>query len=205
MPGGLREYSIPGSSSTSPVRRGYADIVNTLSKEIFEIKPSVSPAQIQAGRDEVQVYVDKANQNCPPSSGGPWSKGVSYGVRYLPNPKNPGMLLRAEQLEPGVIVYTTISPQNNPGPSIVPLPQNVLERIRQLINYIVKTGADIKVSVQAFLRQNPWIIPVLKQTAAIIIIGTIIEDFATFGLGIADDWASFIIARALWRATTKIP
>jgi uncharacterized membrane protein YgcG len=60
---GHREYSIPysGSSGQKP---GYADIVNTLTNEIFEVKPN-NPQGRAAGEAEVQNYVTKANLFCP--------------------------------------------------------------------------------------------------------------------------------------------
>ena len=56
----------------------------------------------------------------------------------------------------------------------------------------------------AFVRQNPKIIPYLKGAAAGIIIGSLLEDIATSGAGISDDWISFVIARTLWRTANGI-
>lgn len=58
--------------------------------------------------------------------------------------------------------------------------------------------------ILTFLRQNPAILPYLKGAAAAVVIGTIVEDIVTEGIGVADDWQSFVIARTLWRISNEI-
>lgn len=90
------EYAIPGSSATGA--RGYADMVNKYTGDIFEIKPPSAQAD---GVIEVERYVNRANEYCKssllnPSINPTWRKGNYYSTRNLPNPKDPSKVLRAE-------------------------------------------------------------------------------------------------------------
>lgn len=58
--------------------------------------------------------------------------------------------------------------------------------------------------ILVFLKKNPQIVPYLKGAAAAIVIGTIIEDILTRGAGIADDWASFVMARNIYRIASRL-
>lgn len=202
-PGALREYMIPGSSGKLNGNPGYADIVNELSKEMFEIKPD-NPTGEAAGAAEIQIYVTQGNLNCPPTGGGTWKAGTNYPTRYLPDPKNPLNQLEARLGENGVILY--ISKPNNGNPKTVPviLPENLAEKLKNLLKQIAATPSTMQQQILAFLRANPSVVPYLKGAAAGIIVATILEDIATEGIGIADDWESFVVARTLWRMSNTI-
>lgn len=202
-PGALREYMIPGSSGKLNGNPGYADIVNSISKEMFEIKPD-NQAGETAGLAEVQIYVTQGNLTCPPATGGSWRAGSNYPTRYLPDPKNPLNQLVARLGDNGVILYS--SKPSNGSPQTVPvvLPQSLADKLKNLLKQIAATPSTMEQQILAFLRANPSIVPYLKGAAAGVIIATIIEDIATEGVGIADDWESFVVARTLWRISNTI-
>lgn len=203
------EYQIPGSSAAG--NRGYADIVNKTSREIYEIKPNNEEA-IAQGKVEVDRYVAKANVNCPPAmiadGGGtsPWRKGTTYAKRTIPNPKSPNENIIAELNTAGLIVYSSQSKINQPVPIVIP--QSVLDKLKNLLKKLKESVDDYETVIAAFLRENPELVQYLKgaaYTAAItIIVGTIVEDFATLGAGIADDWASFLLAYRIIRFAYKL-
>lgn len=202
-PTALREYYVPGSSGKLNGNPGYADIANPTSGEMFEIKPFTNTGQ-SAGAAEVQLYVTQANALCPRVSGGGWSAGTNYGQRYLPDPKNSSNLLWSRLSSDGVIVYSSIPRNGAPKPVPVLLPENLSERLKSLLKQISLNPSTMQQQILTFLRQNPQIVPYLKGAAAAVVIATIIEDIATEGVGIADDWQSFVIARTLWRASNGI-
>jgi len=197
------EYQIPNAGS-SPGSRGYADIVDKTTREIFEIKPNNKDG-IEAGKKEVENYVKKANDNCPPAmmadGGGfiPWTKGTNYTKRTIPNPKNPLENIIAELNSAGLIVYGYESRINQPVPIVIP--QSVLDKLKNLLTKLKDKVNDYETVIAAFLRDNPELLTYLQTAAytaaATIIIGTIVEDFLTGGAGIADDWASFLLARRI--------
>ncbi|MGN6435547.1 MAG: hypothetical protein ACTHMM_03400 [Agriterribacter sp.] len=202
-PGGLREYSIP-ESSKGGLYRGRADIVNTLTNEIFEIKPI---GLEEPGQTELMNYVVNANKHCPTSSPSgaikPWSQGIVYETRLLPYPPDPTKKLEAKLASgyPGVIVYKLV--QKGTEPNIVFVPQNVLDKIKNLVRELKKNTDKIEEKILVYLRNHPEIVEYIKVAAVgaatAIIVGTIIEDIVTLGAGIADDWASFMIATKLIR------
>lgn len=199
----MREYFIPGSSGKLNGNPGYADIVNPASGEMFEIKPFSTTGQA-AGAAEIQLYVTQANALCPRIVGGGWSAGTNYTQRYLPDPKNPSNLLWSRLSSSGVIVYSSVS--RNGAPQVVPvlLPENLTEKLKKLVKDIQANPSMQQQLVINFVRQNPKIVPYLKGAAAGVVIASILEDFASEGLGILDDWQSFLIARMLWRVANGI-
>lgn len=197
VPGGLREYSIPGAGPAGG--RGYADIANTLTNEFFEIKPNTGN-NLALGAAEVANYVIKANINCPPAAG-LWTTGSNYpsAGKVFPHPKQPGKVLFAMLTAPGVIQYEVRELTNSPQPIPVLMPQSLLDKLKNFVRLVSTNTANLEEQIVIFLRKNPELIPYLKTAAVGIVIATIVEDIATSGVGIADDWASFTIARTLWR------
>lgn len=202
-PEALREFIIPGSSGKLNGNPGYADIVNPQTNEMFEIKPNNRTA-IQSGTNEIQLYVTQGNLLCPPLNGSGWIAGGNYLTRYLPDPKNPSNVLQVKLAGAGVIVYESLPRNGQPAPVPVVLPENLAHKLKSLFQQIALNPLTMQQQIVMFVRQNPKIIPYLKGAAASVIIGTLLEDIATEGVGIADDWQSFIIARTLWRVSNEM-
>ncbi|MEZ4911185.1 MAG: hypothetical protein R2774_10030 [Saprospiraceae bacterium] len=194
-PNAVAEYAIPKAGKNGGW--GYADLVDLTTLEIFEIKSSNE--QIK-GVEQVTKYLISATKECPrpPSV---WKLGLNYPsfLRILPNPRNPAQVLIPRLTEPGVIVY---DPQSNPNPpTVVTVPVDTWERIKRFMERLGRNPAEIDLEIARFLRENPDIATAIKTAAVtagvVIIVGTIIEDVLTAGAGIADDWASFMVAYRL--------
>jgi hypothetical protein len=97
------EYQVPGGSASG--NRGYADIVNLLSGEMFEIKPD-NQTNISLEQTEVYRYVTQGNINCPRPPGSPFKVGEYYETRYIPNPTSPGYAFEVKLSATGVITYS---------------------------------------------------------------------------------------------------
>jgi hypothetical protein len=197
--GSEREYSIPGSSING--NRGYADIVNIVTNEIFEIKP---PTQTFAGVAEVNTYVAKANENCSTTNGGQWQKGTNYPTKFFLNPKDPSFAIRASLDEPGLIIYRDVNRSTNPVSYPVALPQNLAIKLKDFLQSLLQNQANMNQKILVFLRENPEVKNWIMGAAAGLIVATLVEDVVTGGVGIADDWASFLIARNMWRVAAAI-
>jgi hypothetical protein len=199
--GGVREYSIPGAGPSGG--RGYADIANTLTNEMFEIKPD--GFAIPTANAEVENYIEKAKINCPPSFG-VWQKGTGYSTagKYFPHPTKPGKVLKAWLVSPGVIYYKFLAPEESPQALPVMLPQNLADKLKNFVRSLNNNTTNLEVQIVYFLRQNPEIIPYLKAAAVGVVIGTIVEDIASGGVGVLDDPASFLIARTIWRLASAM-
>ena len=200
---GEREYKIPfsGSSGQKP---GYADIVNTLTNEIFEIKPD-NPQGRAAGEAEVQNYVTKANLFCPilnASISPIWRKGLGYQPRYLNYPNNPTLSIVSELIAPGVIGYRYSS--RNPATQPIVIPQAIADKLKRFLQEAAKNLNGLTPEkILQFLQENPEVVFYIK-TAAVgagvsIIVGTIVEDFLTAGVGVADDVQCFMLGYKLIR------
>ncbi len=170
---------------------------------MFEIKPDNQSGQA-AGINEIQIYVNQANALCPAGNGIPWHGGTNYTTRYLLDPRNPDNVILSRLYSNGVIVYNSESRNGTPAPSPVVLPQNLADKLKALLQQIAQNPANMQQQILAFLRQNPKIIPYLKGAAAAVVIGTIVEDIVTEGVGITDDWESFLVARTIWRISNEI-
>lgn len=202
--GGTREYKIPfaGPSGTNP---GYADIVNKLTNEIFEIKP-LNPAGIAAGVAEVNNYVSKANASCTPNpiATNPFfHAGTNYNgglPKYFPA-ANPHRVLMAQFNTPGVITYSyeSITPSNQPSTA----PISIKDQIKELVRRIKDHASSWKEIVSEYLRNHPELVNYIKAaavgTAVTIIVATIAEDIVTLGAGIFDDWVSLVMAYRIVR------
>ncbi|MGN6491579.1 MAG: hypothetical protein ACTHLE_06240 [Agriterribacter sp.] len=207
------EYQIPDGGS-SPGNKGYADIVNKVTREIFEIKRNNEDG-IKAGKIEVKNYVIKANANCPPlkigaTDGGgitPWREGTNYTRRTIPNPKNATQNIIAELNSAGLIVYDYESRITQPVPIVIP--QSALDKLKSLIKKLKEKVDDYETVIATFLRENPELVTYIQAAALIgggaILIGTILEDIATGGWGVLDDWSSFLLAKRLFEFALKLP
>jgi hypothetical protein len=193
------EYAIPGSSTNG--NRGYADMVNLQSNEIFEIKPKTLIGQGQA---EVLNYVNGANSNCPVAPGSSttsWRHGVNYPSKSLPT-NTAGTYLKVWLAQPGVIAYEYDNTAN-PIPAPFVVPSTTLDKLKTLVNKIKQNVTDADRILAQYMRENPDLVNYLKgaayTSAVAIVIGTVAEDFLTLGGGILDDWASFALAYRIAR------
>lgn len=93
------EWFIPESSSKGTGNDGWADVVDTSTGDIWEIKPK--DLEGDAVR-EAGLYVTKANQFCGPRS---WKLGTGYRPSQDPLVEGDGFRLRAWQGQPGTILY----------------------------------------------------------------------------------------------------
>ncbi len=205
---GEREYKIPFSGSGGQ-KPGYADIVNTLTNEIFEIKPD-DPTRIAEGRAEVQNYVTKANLFCPilnASISPIWRKGFGYQPRYINFPKNPTLSIVTKLQEPGVIVYDYVS--RNPATQPIVIPQDIADKLKRFLQEAAKNLNGLTPEkIVEFLQKNPEVVDYIKFAAVgagvSIIVGTIVEDFLTAGVGVADDVQCFLLGYKLIRIAWKL-
>ena len=186
-----REYTIPQSSESG--KNGYADIVNKLTGEIFEIKPATNQTEIAKGRTEVARYVEKANVFC----GGGFSKGNAYPERILPYPGRPDKNMKVILIENGIIGYLEVPKQTQP--IIVPIPQSVSDKLKQFIKSLVEYPEMAEEKIAFFLEKNPEIKNYLITAGVTIIIGTILEDFASLGAGFINDLTTIMLGLKLIR------
>jgi hypothetical protein len=180
------EYAIPGSSANG--NTGYADIVNTISNEIFEVKHiSVSSTAIP----EVARYVTMAKIHCDP--GANWIPGVSFAPVVLPY-TNPNEELVARLKAPGVIEYWTRKKQKkqNPQPVPVPVPEekpspkSVVDQILELARSIYEGGLDAAKATEEWLQENPGMAGAIAGIGIVAILALLADDLS--GVGILDDF-----------------
>lgn len=191
-----REYKIPNAGATMGIP-GYADIVNTTTGEIFEIKP---PSSIQQGASEVANYVTKANAFC--ANGVPYRPGNNFPTFVLPYFTKPGKgmevkLMNGDGFE-GVLRYSETN--NRPNPVVLAVPQNATERLKNLIRKLVEKPDLAEYQIREFFSDpaNAQLKDAIK-TAVIgagiaVVVGTIVEDVLSGGLGLMDDIAHFTMA-----------
>jgi hypothetical protein len=103
-PGARAEYSIPAASKSGSGRTGYADAVDTVTNEIWEIKPEHLQTLAVTEADRYVTYADAA---CAPRN---WKPGTSYSPKTDPLWPPPGVVdlgfrLRARQGDAGAILY----------------------------------------------------------------------------------------------------
>jgi hypothetical protein len=203
-PMGRREYQIPFAGTPGSLRPGYADLVNLAIGGIWEIKPAGTQQQA-AAELEVTNYVQKANTYCnsPIIPGGPprvWTKGLGYGPHYFPS-KYPDKYLSAYEASPGVIAYEYVPKNTIPVPVVLPV--SILEKLKELVDKLKEDASKFKEVISKYLRDHPELVTFLKAAAigaaVVIVVGTIVEDFFSGGVGILDDIACFRLAYQIVR------
>jgi hypothetical protein len=194
------EYQIPTGNGKS-----YADMVNTFSREIFEIKPD-NAIGLSQGQAEITNYVANANLYCAASSTIPWKPGNNYDFRRIPNPKEPTQYLEVFLASPGVILYRNVPRINVPPPLVVPV--TIFDKINSLIERL-KRYPDYQTVISQFCNENPDVVTFIKgatvTVGVAIMVATILEDIISGGAGIADDWVSFKLAKVIIDYAMKLP
>ncbi|ANI88256.1 hypothetical protein A9P82_02420 [Arachidicoccus ginsenosidimutans] len=212
-PNAEREYWIPESSSNNPNNYGRADIANPYTGEIFEIKPGENQTEMTKGINEANTYVTKANQYCLSSLHGvsTWALGTTFTTVTLPY--SPTQDVVAELYKPGLIGYKLVSKNTNTLP--ITVPQSVAERFKKLVERLshlenIISPNNYERIISEFLRDpnNQDMVNYIK-TAAVgvgvgIVVGTLIEDFLSDGMGFYDDIACFKVAYKIVRAAWKL-
>ena len=192
-----REYSIPHSSING--NTGFADLVNNMTREIFEIKPENNDLEIAKGITEVERYVEKACIFC----GGGFIKGQNYPETIMPYPGRPDRNMRVRLNQNGLITYQEVPKSQVPVP--VPVPESVSQNLKDFFKKLLADGEMAEEMIAYWLKKNPEVKNYLIAAGVGLIIGTIIEDFATLGIGISDDIPSILLAMKLIRLARTIP
>lgn len=218
---GALEYAIPGSGPNGGV--GYADMVDTATHKIYEIKTYLGAA---AGVAQAQNYANMANANCPaPIPQSPWTVGNDYPAHTILISATEAITVQQYPQFPGVVVYhrrkrpqrvpvpvrrrapRTVpqnapqpAPQQAPQPLPQPIPVPVMQQIEEFIHEVVETGVNAEQAANRFLRDHPELVYVVAGLSIGIFLATIAEDILTLGAGIADDPATMGAAWALWQA-----
>jgi ferredoxin len=191
--GGLREFSIPHAGSNTNYR-GYVDLANIITKEMFEIKPNNLAGQ-SAGMAEIANYVTLANTHCPTTPA--WHPGMFYSPVTI---QTGNRAITTSRFAPGVIVYDW---NNNAQRPIPVAPVDVLNRLRELLRQLAMSGTNYNIVITTFLKHNPDIVVYIQSAligaAVVVVVGTLIEDILSGGFGILDDWLHFMMAYRLVR------
>ena len=196
--GGMREFGIPNAGPTC-TRKGYADLANILTKEIFEIKP-FNPTGIACGTADIANYVAKANLYCTDKG---WLPGAIFRKVDI---RAGDKVLSAQLAEPGVIVYSWN--HNAPRGQPVVVPKSVIDRLKELFKQVLENdGADIETVIANFAANNPDVMQYVKigiwGIVVVEIAGTLAEDFGTGGAGVWNDWLCFSLAWRLGKIALK--
>jgi hypothetical protein len=204
------EYKIPGSSGYIPGNVGYADMVDELTGDIFEIK-SNDRAQIDLGSRECSLYVAQANTACPrPIASLSWKKGGVYPTHLLPNPRNLLTVMEVKLADTGVVSYGPPRTNQLPIPLPVITPETVSKQLKRLLEKLHDNVSDPDLVILAllntkdFMELRAYLKGGLYGVAFAIVVGTIVEDFLTAGAGLVDDSASFALAYRLFRLAQKL-
>lgn len=192
-----REYSIPNSSLLG--NTGYADLVNKLTREIFEIKPANNQVEIINGRAEVGRYVEKACLFC----GGGFIKGQNYPEKIFPYPGKPDKNMRVRLLENGLITYEEVYKTLQPVP--VPVPEEVSQKLKDFFKNLVLDPEMAEEQIAYYLKVNPEVRNYLIAAGVGLFVAALIEDLITLGAGIADDFPTILLAMKLIRLAKVLP
>lgn len=192
-----REYSIPHSSLTGST--GYADLVNTQTREIFEIKPANNQIAIANGLTEVKRYVDNACLFC----GGGFVLGHNYPERIFPYPGKPDKNMRVRLNQNGLITYQEVPKYEAPVP--VPVPESVSQNLKDFFKTLLVFQEISEEMIAYWLRRNPAIKNYIIAAGVGLIVATIVEDFVTLGLGVSDDIPIILLAMRMIRLARTIP
>lgn len=104
----------------------------------------------------------------------------------------------------GVIQYTTENTYDLPQTLPVFMPESYALKLKNFVQSLAQNTANLEAKIVMYLRQHPEMVTYIKAAAIGVVLATIVEDIATLGVGIVDDWASFIIARTMWRLAAAI-
>ena len=136
-----------------------------------------------------------------------WVKGTNYTTRYLTYPKDPNLSIVSRIEESGVITYdyTSRSPQTQP----IVIPQNIADKLKNFLQNASNNFKNITPEqILAFLKSNPDLVIYIKSAAigaaVSIIVGTIVEDILSAGIGVSDDIPSFLFAYKIVRIAWKL-
>ncbi|TCD10123.1 hypothetical protein EZ449_09855 [Pedobacter frigidisoli] len=114
-----------------------------------------------------------------------------------------GKLLKTTLTAPGVIQYDAVDTYDLPQAIPATVPESLKSQLRAFIQSVAKDPKNVEAKTIAFLRQNRQLAKDLKTISSIIMIATVVEDILTEGVGIADDWVCYLIARTLWDVDQK--
>ncbi|NBF39487.1 MAG: DUF4157 domain-containing protein [Spirochaetes bacterium] len=189
--------------------------------QIGEIKPANVDGYAN-GEMEMETYLRIAREAMPDANVEPLDRPLPIESLF-PNPNATGCPVQMLYVNPpvnGVYGYycepSFSEMLARPGckcrgrrtrtqeaPETVPSYEMALEEIRQFIENALESGVstaeEAERAARRFLRDNPWVEDYLIGAAVLIVVGTILEDIATMGVGLLDDPASFTIAAALVR------
>jgi hypothetical protein len=200
-PGAQMEYGIPNSGAGNGF--GRADLANPTNGQIYEIKPD-NPSGLVAGQADVARKVAAAIVSCVTAPGVTWHPATGYTTKLIPT-ANPLYDLEVREMAPGVLGYR-YKARTTPLPLVIP--QDALKQIRDLVRQLKNAGNRAKEVITKFLKDHPELVTFIKTTAITaaitIIVGTIIEDIYTVGVGIADDAASFALAWKIIRFAQRM-
>jgi hypothetical protein len=94
------------------------------------------------------------------------------------------------------------SPQTQP----IVIPQNIADKLKTFLQKALQNTTQEQIVL--FLKANPDVLYYLKTAAAgaavSIIVGTLIEDIITAGVGVTDDVPSFLLAYKIVRFAWKL-
>lgn len=167
-----KEYGIPYSSSDEE-HYGYADLVNSFSRHIFEIKPVKSAS---LGLIEVNRYIRQANIYCPPI-GGSWIAGTGLNSVVFPWPLDPTKELRVkmENDKPGVIIYDVVN-KTTPQPTPIPIPVDVPDVTKQRLSELLKRLIKNTDSAYRDKEIRKFLLDLSEAALVSIIVGGVIVD-----------------------------
>jgi hypothetical protein len=186
---GVAEYQIPGSRTGG--RKGWADLANLLTGEIFEIKPTSLVGQ---GEEEAIGYVSAANTNCPPTGGTfpEWRLGTDFIEINLPYPLDPRYVLHAKRVTPGVITYEIVPKETYHLPEV---PATIKDVVNELMKrrrlYPNKSFPELAIAYLRKLSETPQgralVIDFKRQivtTASAMLIAYVATAIYTEGVGL---------------------
>jgi hypothetical protein len=62
-----------------------------------------------------------------------------------------------------------------------------VDQVMEFVRQVIQTGADAEQAARDFLAAHPDLVDALQAAAVTAIAATILEDLATFGVGLLDD------------------
>ncbi len=209
--GAFVEYSIPNPAYGN---NGYADIANTLTGEIFEIKNAQTASEMLKGSYEVVGYRDLAKQWCDKPAVGQWVLGYNYPInsflhnaKYFPDPYQASRVIEAKLYfdYPGVIGYNYISRSTSPVQVPVAPPMawvdivNELMARRRNLQYATMATTELVITYFNQLKKaDPNNFATIKAEVltigGVILIGLICQAIITNGGSVLTEFAIYELA-----------